>query len=98
MKSEKQLTPRGRYVASLRAAFSETCVFQGLRPYSSALYPAFKPPMHNLQKDWISSVAIAALGAGVITSFAVAQGQNPLVGLAITAFAAVSAVAIDHFL
>ncbi|MGB3138297.1 MAG: hypothetical protein WBG38_18505 [Nodosilinea sp.] len=54
--------------------------------------------MHNLQKDWISSVAIAALGAGVITSFAVAQGQNPLVGLAITAFAAVSAVAIDHFL
>ncbi|WOD39188.1 hypothetical protein [Nodosilinea sp. E11] len=54
--------------------------------------------MHNLQKDWIGSVAIAALGAGVITSFAVAQGQNPLTGLAITAFAAVSAVAIDHFL
>ena len=58
----------------------------------------YQYPMHNLQKDWIGSVAIAALGAGVITSFAVAQGQNPLVGLAITAFAAVSAVAIDHFL
>ena len=50
------------------------------------------------QKDWIGSVAIAALGAGIITSFAVSQGQNPLVGLGITAFAAVSAVAIDHFL
>jgi hypothetical protein len=54
--------------------------------------------MHNLQKDWISAVAISALGAGVITSFAVSQGQHPLVGLAITAFAAVSAVAIDHWI
>lgn len=54
--------------------------------------------MHNVQKDWISSIAIAALGAGVITSFAVSQGQNPFVGLGITAFAAVSAVIIDHFL
>ncbi|MGF1569952.1 MAG: hypothetical protein ACFCVD_18100 [Nodosilinea sp.] len=54
--------------------------------------------MHNVQKDWIGAVVIAALGAGVITSFAVSQGQNPLVGLAITLFAAVSAVTIDHFL
>jgi hypothetical protein len=54
--------------------------------------------MHNVQKDWVSAIAIAALGAGVITSFAVSQGQNPLVGLAITLFAAVSAVVIDHFM
>ncbi len=54
--------------------------------------------MHNVQKDWLGATVIAALGAGVITSFAVSQGQNPLVGLAITLFAAVSAVAIDHFL
>ncbi|MBE9140760.1 hypothetical protein IQ254_26765 [Nodosilinea sp. LEGE 07088] len=54
--------------------------------------------MHNVQKDWLGSVVMAALGAGIITSFAVSQGQSPLVGLAITAFAAVSAVAIDHFL
>ena len=54
--------------------------------------------MHNVPKDWVSAIGIAALGAGVITSFAVAQGQNPLVALAITAFAAVSAVTIDHFL
>jgi len=54
--------------------------------------------MHNVQKDWIGATVIAALGAGVITSFAVSQGQNPLVGMGITLFAAVSAVAIDHFL
>jgi hypothetical protein len=55
-------------------------------------------PMHNVQKDWIGATVIAALGAGVITSFAVSQGQNPFVGLGITLFAAISAVAIDHFL
>jgi hypothetical protein len=54
--------------------------------------------MHNLQKDWIGATLIAALGAGVITSYAVSQGQNPFVGLGITLFAAVSAVVIDHFM
>ena len=39
---------------------------------------------------------MAALGAGVITSFAVSQGQNPFVGLGITVFAAIAAVLIDH--
>ncbi|MFZ4639566.1 MAG: hypothetical protein ACOYMP_04055 [Nodosilinea sp.] len=53
--------------------------------------------MHNLEKDWIGAIAIAALGAGIITSFAVSQGQHPLVGLTITLFAAVSAAVIDHF-
>ncbi len=55
-------------------------------------------PMHNVQKDWIGATVIAALGAGIITSFAVSQGQNPLIGLGITIFAAISAVTIDHFL
>lgn len=54
--------------------------------------------MHNVQKDWIGATVIAALGAGIITSFAVSQGQNPLIGLGITIFAAISAVTIDHFL
>ncbi|MEL6247174.1 MAG: hypothetical protein AAF766_00735 [Cyanobacteria bacterium P01_D01_bin.14] len=54
--------------------------------------------MGNFQKDWIGALTIAALGAGVITSFAVAQGQNPFVGLSITGFAAALAVAIDHVL
>ena len=39
---------------------------------------------------------IAALGAGIITSFAVSQGQNPFVGLGITAFASIVAVVVDH--
>ncbi|MGB7085986.1 MAG: hypothetical protein WBD47_10560 [Phormidesmis sp.] len=55
--------------------------------------------MHNnFQKDWLGSLVVAALGAGVITSFAVCQGQNPLVGLGITAIAAIAAVTIDSLL
>jgi hypothetical protein len=38
-------------------------------------------------KDLIGAGLISALGAGIITSFAVNQGQNPLVALAITAIA-----------
>ncbi|MEM6252615.1 MAG: hypothetical protein AAF821_06790 [Cyanobacteria bacterium P01_D01_bin.156] len=52
--------------------------------------------MHNVQKDWLGSFVLAALGAGIITSFAVSQGQNPFVGLGITAFASVTAVLFDH--
>ncbi|MGB3294182.1 MAG: hypothetical protein WBB01_14435 [Phormidesmis sp.] len=53
---------------------------------------------NNTQKDWLGSFVIAALGAGVITSFAVGQGQNPLMGLGITAMAAIAAVTIDSLL
>ena len=53
--------------------------------------------MYNAQKDWLGAFAMAALGAGIMTSFAVSQGQNPLAGLGITVFAAVTAVIIDHF-
>jgi len=54
--------------------------------------------MHNFRKDWTASFVIAALGAGVITSFAVNQGQNPLTGLGITAISALFAVTIDSLL
>ncbi len=55
--------------------------------------------MHNkIRKDWIASLVIAALGAGVITSFAVSQGQNPFIGLGITALSALFAVTIDSLL
>jgi hypothetical protein len=47
---------------------------------------------NNSDKDWLGSVLIAALGAGVVTSFAVSQGQNPFVALGITAFSALIAV------
>lgn len=52
--------------------------------------------MHHLRKDWLGAFVVAGLGAGVITSLAVSQGQNPLVGLGITAFSATVAVLIDH--
>ncbi len=53
---------------------------------------------NNSQKDWLGSVVVAALGASVITSFAISQGQNPLVGLGITAVAALAAVTLDILL
>lgn len=51
-------------------------------------------PMYNrdTEKDYLQAALIAALGAGVVTSFAVAQGQPPLIALAITALAAGFAV------
>jgi hypothetical protein len=53
---------------------------------------------NNTRKDWLASLVIAALGAGVVTSFAVGQGQNPLVGLGITALAAIAAVTLETLL
>lgn len=61
------------------------------------LVRAFANAMYNVRKDWLGAIVTASLGAGVITSFAVSQGQSPFVGLGITLFAAVAAVAIDHF-
>ena len=43
-------------------------------------------------------LAFAALGAGVITTVAVAQGQNPLTALGITVFSAVAAVMVGQVL
>ncbi|NET52418.1 MAG: hypothetical protein F6K09_28140 [Merismopedia sp. SIO2A8] len=46
----------------------------------------------NSHQDLLGAVITAALGAGIVTSFAVSQGQNPLVALAITIFSALIAV------
>ena len=46
------------------------------------------------QKDLIGAGLTAAVGAGIITSYAVSQGQNPLVATAITIFSAIFAVII----
>jgi hypothetical protein len=43
----------------------------------------------DTDKDPWAAAATAALGAGVVTSFAVSQGQHPLHALAITAIAAI---------
>ncbi|HIK30776.1 MAG TPA: hypothetical protein IGS17_13715 [Oscillatoriales cyanobacterium M59_W2019_021] len=50
----------------------------------------------NAQKDPLVAAVTAGLGAGVATSFAVAQGQSPLLALGITAFAAAVAVLCDR--
>ena len=53
---------------------------------------------NNNSKDWLNSLVVAALGAGVMTSFAVGQGQNPILALGVTAIAAVTAITIDGWL
>ena len=46
----------------------------------------------NTDKDLISAGLTAALGAGIVTSFAVSQGQHPLIALTITVMSALFAV------
>jgi len=43
-----------------------------------------------------TQLAAACLGAGVITTVAVAQGQNPVTALGITLFSAVAAVMVGQ--
>jgi hypothetical protein len=50
----------------------------------------------NSDKDLLGAAVTAALGAGIVTSFAVSQGQNPLVALAITGFSALVAVLVSQ--
>jgi hypothetical protein len=45
-----------------------------------------------------TQLAVACLGAGVVTTLAVAQGQNPLTALGITLFSAVAAVAVGQLI
>lgn len=49
----------------------------------------------NPSQDLLISVVVAALGAGVVTSFAVGLGQNPFEGIEITAIAACVAVFVN---
>lgn len=58
--------------------------------------PRFSPP--RFQGELATQLAVASLGAGVITSVAVAQGQNPFTALGITLFSAVAAVAVGQVL
>ena len=51
----------------------------------------------NSNKDWVNSVVTAGLGAGVVTSFAIGQGQHPLLAFGITVFAILLALLIDHY-
>ena len=52
----------------------------------------------NSQGDLLTAAVTAGLGAGVVTSFAVSQGQNPLVALGITGFSVVAALLCDSLM
>ncbi|MEC4895115.1 MAG: hypothetical protein SAL07_17830 [Oscillatoria sp. PMC 1051.18] len=43
-------------------------------------------------KDLLGAALTASVGAGIVTSFAVSQGQHPLIALAITGIATLFAV------
>ncbi|NJR57535.1 MAG: hypothetical protein HC769_00940 [Cyanobacteria bacterium CRU_2_1] len=36
------------------------------------------------KQDWLTAAIMAALGAGVVTSFAISRGQHPLIAIGIT--------------
>lgn len=65
---------------------------------SLRLLPVTPSPSPQPRSEVVSQLAIACIGAGVVTSFAVAQGQNPLTALAITLFSAVAAVMVGQLL
>jgi len=53
------------------------------------------PPQRS---ELTNQLAVAAQGAGVVTSLAEAQGQSPLTALGITLFSAIAAVAVGQVL
>jgi hypothetical protein len=48
--------------------------------------------MNGSDKELLNTVAIAAIGSGIVTSFAVSQGQSPLTAILITGIATSFAV------
>ncbi|MBD2162034.1 MAG: hypothetical protein VKL01_11175 [Limnothrix sp.] len=52
--------------------------------------------MQPEQKDLVTGVISAAVGAGVAVSFAVAFGQSPWIAMGITAFSAGVALLVDR--
>jgi hypothetical protein len=47
----------------------------------------------NSRKDWLGATITAALGAGIVTTFAIGQGQHPLTAILITVVATAIALA-----
>jgi hypothetical protein len=55
-------------------------------------------PTPRPRGELTGQLAVACLGAGVVTSLAVAQGQDPFTALGITLFSAVAAVVVGQVL
>ena len=53
-------------------------------------------PTPRSRQELVTQLAVACIGAGVVTTVAVAQGQNPLTALGITLFSAVAAVMVGQ--
>ncbi|MCS5706856.1 hypothetical protein NZK27_11685 [Synechococcus sp. FGCU-3] len=56
----------------------------------------FPSPTPEPRSEVFTQLAVACLGAGVVTTVAVAQGQNPLTALGITLFSAIAAVMVGQ--
>lgn len=69
-----------------------------ITPSVAATASAAVLPSPQSKGEITSQIAVACLGAGVVTSIAVAQGQNPLTALGITLFSAVAAVVVGQVL
>lgn len=50
----------------------------------------------NSNKDLLSAAITAAVGAGIVTTFAISQGQHPLIGLEITGLSVLVALLCDR--
>ena len=53
-------------------------------------------PTPSPKGELLNQLAVACIGAGVVTSIAVAQGQNPFTALGITLFSAIAAVMVGQ--
>ena len=65
---------------------------------SSPYAPSAMTPTPHSRPELVNQLAVACLGAGVVTTVAVAHGQNPLTALAITLFSALAAVMVGQVL
>jgi len=55
-------------------------------------------PTPSPRGELTSQLAVACLGAGVVTTLAVVQGQDPFTAIGITLFSAVAAVVVGQVL
>jgi hypothetical protein len=72
---------------------------KGNHPYVLAqVARATVSPTPNSRPEVLNQLAVACLGAGIVTTVAVAQGQNPLTAMGITLFSAIAAVMVGQIL
>ena len=55
-------------------------------------------PAPRSRQELVTQLSVTCIGAGVVTTVAVAQGQNPMTALGITLFSAVAAVMVGQVL